>query len=79
DLLKLFAQPEMAVFRLDRLDGSGPFRAIQHRASVLLRPAPDPDTADDGAAPRPQETLQFHGERAAVALARFRDGQSDLV
>jgi oligopeptide transport system substrate-binding protein len=29
DLLKLFAQPEMAVFRTGPLDGSGPFRAQQ--------------------------------------------------
>lgn len=79
DLLKLFAQPEMAVFRLDKLDGSGPFRATQHHAGVLLRPVPDPNGAEDAGAPRPQEMLQFHGERAAVALARFRDGQSDLV
>ncbi len=79
DLLKLFAQPEMAVFRLDTLDGSGPFRATQNRVGVLLRPIPETSDPEDAAAPRPQETLQFRGERAAAALARFREGQSDLV
>lgn len=79
DLLKLFAQPEMAVFRLDRVDGSGPFRAGQNRAGVLLRPVPEPGDPEDATAPRPQDMLQFRGERASMALARFREGQSDLV
>lgn len=79
DLLKLFAQPEMAVFRLDKLDGSGPFRASQNRTGVLLRPIPEERDPDGTAAPRPQETLLFHGERASMALSRFRIGQSDLV
>jgi len=79
DLLKLFAQPEMAVFRPEKLDGSGPFRARPDRSSILLRPAPDPDATEDATGLRPQELVRFRGERAAVGLARFRDGQSDLV
>jgi oligopeptide transport system substrate-binding protein len=79
DLLKLFAQPEMAVFRLGKLDGSGPYRATARGGGILLRPAPDPGDGEDGAVPRPQETLFFRGERAAVAVTRFREGQSDLV
>jgi len=79
DLLKLFAQPEMALFRPEKIDGSGPFRPTQNRAGVLLRPVPDATDPDDTAGPRPQETLLFHGERAAAALARFRDGRSDLI
>jgi oligopeptide transport system substrate-binding protein len=79
DLLKLFAQPEMAVFRLEKLDGSGPFRAAARGGAILLRPIPDPTEGEDGAAPRPQETLLFRGERAALAITRFREGLSDLV
>lgn len=79
DLLKLFAQPEMAVFRLGKLDGSGPFRATAQGGAILLKPIPDPAEAEEGAAPRPQETLLFRGERAALAITRFREGLSDLV
>uniref|UniRef100_UPI0030DA92B5 ABC transporter substrate-binding protein n=1 Tax=Pseudomonas canadensis TaxID=915099 RepID=UPI0030DA92B5 len=43
DLLKLFAQPELAIFRIRPPGGSGPFRATAQRGrSVLLRPAFDP-------------------------------------
>ena len=62
-----------------RLNGSGPFRAQAGRGGMLLRPIADPSEGEDAPAPRPQETLFFRGERAAVAVARFRDGQSDLV
>ncbi|MDG2534827.1 ABC transporter substrate-binding protein [Sphingomonas sp. HITSZ_GF] len=79
DLLKLFAQPEMAVFRTGKLDGSGPFRASARGNGIVLRPVPQPGDGEDGAAPRPQETLFFRGERAAVAVTRFREGRSDLV
>ncbi|MEP9357732.1 ABC transporter substrate-binding protein [Sphingomonas sp. KR3-1] len=79
DLLKLFAQPEMAVFRLDKLDGSGPFRAAARGGGITLRPIPDPGEPEDAPALRPQETLLFRGERAGAAVARFREGQSDLV
>lgn len=79
DLLKLFAQPEMAVFRPGKLDGSGPFRAVPRSGGLLLRPVPVPGDEDGNQAIRPQETLLFRGERAAAAVTRFREGQSDLV
>jgi len=83
DLLKLFAQPELAVFRTRRFDGSGPFlidRDDDHGGhSVRLRPAPDPTRPDDRTAPAPEETVRLFGERAAVALARFRARESDLI
>lgn len=81
DLLKLFAQPEMAVFRTGKLDGSGPFRATPapRGGGVLLRPVPEPGDEEEGQALRPQETVLLRGERAGVAVARFRNGQSDLV
>ena len=76
DLLQLFAQPELAVVRSGA--GSGPFRISATGRSVLLRPVRDVPTADD-AAPAPEETLRLRGERAALALARFKAGDSDLV
>lgn len=80
DLLKLFAQPELAVFRLPAFDGSGPFRTTRQGDALLLRPARDPAASDeDTPALKPQQTLLLRGERAALALARFRAGKSDLV
>lgn len=78
DLLKLFAQPELAVFRTGTLDGSGPFLAQKIAGGFLLRPAPDP-VRQDKATPEPEETVQLYGERAALALARFKAGESDLI
>ncbi|MDP5279153.1 ABC transporter substrate-binding protein [Sphingomonas sp. DG1-23] len=77
DLLKLFAQPELAVFRTGTLDGSGPFRALPAARGMLLRPIPDPGS--DKGAPEPEETVHLLGERAALALARFKARESDLI
>ena len=79
DLLKLFAQPELAVFRTGTLDGSGPFRARPMARGMLLSPAPDPAKTDDKATPEPEETVQLLAERAALALARFKARESDLI
>jgi oligopeptide transport system substrate-binding protein len=79
DLLKLFAQPELAIFRGAQLEGSGPFRASSKSHALLLRPASDPTIIEDVPTPRPEDMVQFRGERAALAIARFRNGQSDLV
>ncbi|MBO9622573.1 MAG: ABC transporter substrate-binding protein [Sphingomonas sp.] len=77
DLLKLFAQPELAVFRPARLDGSGPFRSQSGGRSVRLVPVPAPGSEDG--APEPEETVRLFGERASAAIARFRAQASDLV
>jgi oligopeptide transport system substrate-binding protein len=45
----------------------------------LLLPASDPTRPDDKATPLPEETVRLLGERTALALARFRDHESDLV
>lgn len=80
DLLKLFAQPELAIFRTRSFVGSGPFIASRDsHAGLLLRPAPDPAQPDDHSGPAPEETVRLFGERAAVALARLRARQSDLI
>lgn len=78
DLLKLFAQPELAVLHARPLSGSGPFRAEATRAGVMLRAIPGPGDPDDANA-TPENSLRLFGERAAVAIARFRAGQSDLI
>ena len=82
DLLKLFAQPELALFRTHKPGGSGPFRlADGPHGHVLLRPAFDPRRAadDDVARPGPQDNVELIGERASRAIARFQLHQSDLV
>lgn len=81
DLLKLFAQPEMALFRARPPGGSGPLRIVSaHGPSVLLRPIVDPTRSpDDLAALTPEDDVRVIGERAALAIARFANRQSDLV
>jgi oligopeptide transport system substrate-binding protein len=79
DLLKLFAQPELAVFREGRLDGSGPFRGHGGRGPVELTPLPVPGRDDEDTPLGPERTVRLYGERAAVALARLRAGKSDLI
>ena len=81
DLLKLFAQPEMALLRLDPPAGSGPFRIAERSVSPLLRPAFDPGIADpdDQREQEPEEDVRLIGERASFAILRFARGKSDLV
>ncbi len=82
DLLKLFAQPDMALFRTRPPGGSGPFRiASRSRTSVSLRPAFDPARSpdDEPTEPSPEQNVQLIGERAARAIARFAARESDLV
>lgn len=79
DLLKLFAQPELAVLRAGTPEGSGPFRTQAAPDGVTLRATPDPLTDGEDSSPARAETLRLHGERAAMAIARFRAGQSDLI
>jgi len=82
DLLKLFAQPELALFRTRPAGGSGPFRVIaSYRDGVMLRPAFDPARSpdDEAAEPGPEQNVRLIGERAARALARFAAHDSDLV
>lgn len=81
DLLKLFAQPEMAMLRLRKPSGSGPFRIVGGGDRPLLRPALDPNRADpdDPQKIEPEQEVRLIGERAARAIARFADRRSDLV
>ncbi|WP_267386035.1 ABC transporter substrate-binding protein [Sphingomonas sp. GC_Shp_3] len=82
DLLKLFAQPELAIVRAAPPGGSGPFRIVAARGPrLVLRPAPDLEQAsDDGDdTPPPEATVRLIGERAAKAILRFAHQRSDLV
>jgi len=82
DLLKLFAQPELALVRPAAAMGTGPFRVAATGPAPLLRPLADP-LADPDDAPAPQGKdmgdVRLMGERAAVAIARFARGRADLV
>lgn len=82
DLLKLFAQPELALFRTTPPGGGGPFRIFaQHRRSVMLRPARDltRDADDDTVVASPVANVELIGERAARAVVRFDRGEAALV
>ncbi len=82
DLLSILAQPELAIFQARGLAGSGPFRIIEDDgSSVLLRPDRDPQAIADESIdpPTPAEHVRLRGERAALAVARFVERQSDLV
>ncbi|WP_037523876.1 ABC transporter substrate-binding protein [Sphingomonas sp. Mn802worker] len=80
DLLKLFAQPELALVRSARGEGAGPFRATPGGArAVLLRPIEDPDRDPDDDRPQPEDNVRLIGERAARAIVRFTQGRADLV
>ncbi len=82
DLLKLFAQPELALVR-DRPrppGGAGPFRQRAERVGgLLLTPALDPDRDPEEPGPAPEDDVLLRGERAASAILRFVERQSDLV
>lgn len=80
DLLKLFAQPELAILRRPALAGTGPFRVEPGDGPVLLRPGFDPSRAsEDAEEPDPADNVRLRGERAAKAIVRFAARESDLV
>jgi len=81
DLLKLFAQPELAIWPRQRVGGAGPMRVAIAGRSPLLRPAIDPSQAepDDQQERQPQDDVRLIGERASRAIVRFAAHESDLV
>lgn len=82
DLLKLFAQPELAVLNPATRGGTGPFRRLRRDgARVLLRPSFDPArvASEEIEEPGPESNVQLIGESAGRAVTRFTERQSDLV
>ncbi len=81
DLLKLFAQPELALARARPPGGAGPFTIVAGGPALLLRPLLDPTQATDEEGPTlsPEDDVRVFGERAARAVARFVNRDSDLV
>lgn len=81
DLLKLFAQPELAIVRLRDPAGAGPFRVTSGPSGWrTLTPAIDPDHAEAEDKPdTPSQAVLLRGERAASAILRFAARNSDLV
>ena len=81
DLLKLFAQPEMAIVDSPRRLGSGPMRVIGRLGQITrLRPIPDPTrAADEQQEPVPEDDVLLVTERTAAGVARFVARKSDLV
>jgi oligopeptide transport system substrate-binding protein len=80
DLLKLFAQPELAIAREGR--GTGPFVAEpQPKGALLLRPMPEPAVPgdEDAEKPDPRGQVLLRGGRAALAIARYKAGRAELV
>ncbi len=80
DLLKLFAQPEMAIINAKHR-GTGPFRIIRSGPPPLLRPIPDPRRVDpdESATPKPEDDVRLIAESPARAILRFARGASDLM
>lgn len=76
NFLQLLAQPEMAIVRKE--EGTGPYRAEPQGANaVLLRlPQEEEDESETGEI---DSAIVLRGDTAALAVARYRRGVSDLV
>lgn len=72
--LQLLAQPEMAIVRGGQ--GTGPYRAERQPDGSVRLSLPRPEEEDEESTPPP---LLLRGERAAAAVARFAERQSELV
>ena len=78
-VLQMLAQPQMAV--LSRDGGTGPYRSRRMGNALSLTPI-DRSSGDDEAPDAPIAPAQMRvlrAERAALAIVRFRAGQSALV
>ncbi|HEX8214320.1 MAG TPA: ABC transporter substrate-binding protein [Allosphingosinicella sp.] len=76
NFLQLLAQPEMAVMRKGR--GSGPFQVETRADGSHLLSAHDPDLEEGEEDPH-GPPIMLRGERAGLAVARFRAGDADFV
>lgn len=81
-LLGVLASPELAIVRQRGLGGSGPLHVVKHDGrGLILRPAADPGHNGDDSDPAPDTGQEVHlqSARAAIAIARFKLHQTDLV
>ena len=83
DLLKLFAAPEMAIYKKDGVTGSGPFKIVRTDPLTLQsrreEAGEDSGNDDDDRRSGAAENIIMRNERASTAIARFADGRVDLV
>ncbi len=78
NLLELLAQPEFAIMR--RGVGTGPWDARAEGRSFILSPHPDDEMIEGEDQPTPDITrVTLRGERAALAIARFREQRGGMV
>lgn len=77
NLLELLAQPELGLLKDG--SGTGPFAiAVREANALTLATVTPPD--DESAVPEEEQRgIRLRGERAALAVARFKAGQADLV
>ncbi len=78
-VLQMLAQPQMAV--LSRDGGTGPYRSVRRGNALSLTPI-DRSTGDEEGQDEPVHPSQLRimrAERAALAIVRFREGQSALL
>jgi peptide/nickel transport system substrate-binding protein len=75
NFLQLLAQPEMAIVRSGQ--GTGPFLVEKQSDGAALLSLPKEE--DEDTVSRPEQRIVLRGERAALAIARFRHGSADLV
>ena len=73
--LQLLAQPDMAIIRANA--GTGPYRADMDDGVLTLEDA-RPEVEDEEPGNRLIE-IALRGETAALAVARFAEGEADLV
>lgn len=75
NLLQLLAQPEMAILVDER--GTGPYRIDASEAGAVRLAIPRGE--DDEEPAPPGRDIALRGERTAFAVARFAEGEADLV
>ncbi|HEX8214602.1 MAG TPA: ABC transporter substrate-binding protein, partial [Allosphingosinicella sp.] len=78
NFLQLLAQPELAILR--RSKGTGPFHAVAEQGHLALHLPPGEEEDGEQTEEEDHKTgLLLRGERAGLAVARFKQGEADLV
>jgi oligopeptide transport system substrate-binding protein len=77
NFLELLAQPEMAIMLGGR--ATGPYRIAAQGADGVRLAATRGDADEEEEASPERPDLLLRGDRAAIAVARFAEGEADLV